>query len=154
MTVRPIKLECLSLKSFFRVILVFVSKMRSLTLERGTIRNSIRVGSSLTHNYLNIMKNLLIANTLAYLLEASAPSKKRACINLAPGVNITKLFYEKLVTLFESWIFPYHRKIMVILMKWASLQKRVSKFTPKKFYEIDPSAQCYKTFLSVNYCFS
>jgi len=59
---------------------------------------------------------LLIANTLAYLLEASAPSKKRACITLAPGVNLTKLF-------FESWIFPHHRKILVIFMKWASLQK-------------------------------
>ncbi len=23
-------------------------------------------------------------------------------------------------------------------MKWSSLQKRVSKFTPKKIYEIDP----------------
>ena len=35
---------------------------------------------------------------------------------------------------------------MLYDMKWSSLQKSVSKFTPKKFYEIDPRGQCYKTF--------
>jgi hypothetical protein len=29
-------------------------------------------------------------------------------------------------------------KICCIYMKWYSLQNRVSKFTPKKFNEIDP----------------
>jgi len=36
---------------------------------------------------------------------------------------------------------------MVTLMKWSSLQKSVSKFRPKKFYEIDPWLQhhmCFK----------
>jgi len=28
---------------------------------------------------------------------------------------------------------------MVTLIQWSSLQKSVSKFTPKKFYDIDPS---------------
>ncbi len=28
---------------------------------------------------------------------------------------------------------------MVTLIQWSSLQKNVSKFTPKQFYEIDPS---------------
>jgi hypothetical protein len=39
---------------------------------------------------------------------------------------------------FESHIFLQQRKIMLTLMQWSSLQKSVSKFTPKKFYEIDP----------------
>ncbi len=29
---------------------------------------------------------------------------------------------------------------MVAFMQWSSLQKSVSKFTPKRFYEIDPLA--------------
>jgi hypothetical protein len=32
-------------------------------------------------------------------------------------------------------------------MKRSSLQKRVSKFTPKKFYEIEPWCQHYKTLI-------
>jgi hypothetical protein len=49
-----------------------------------------------------------------------------------------KNFGINFVTLFESYIFSQHRKIMVTLMQWSSFQKSVSKFTPKKFYEIDP----------------
>ena len=29
-------------------------------------------------------------------------------------------------------------QILLILVKWSNLQKGVSKFTPKLFYEIDP----------------
>ncbi len=36
-------------------------------------------------------------------------------------------------------------------MKWSCLQKRVSKFTAKKFYEIYPCSQYYKTFWGVIY---
>ena len=39
-------------------------------------------------------------------------------------------------------------------MTRSSLQKRVSKFTPKKFYEIYPSGQYYKTFLGIIYATS
>jgi hypothetical protein len=41
-----------------------------------------------------------------------------------------------------------------IAVKRSSLQDRVSKFTPKRFYEINPRGQCYKTFFSVIYEFS
>ncbi len=35
--------------------------------------------------------------------------------------------------------------VFTILM-WSSLPERVGKFAPKKVYDIDPRAQCYKTF--------
>ncbi len=38
---------------------------------------------------------------------------------------------------FESYVFSQHRKIIVTLMQWSSLQKSMSKFTPKN-YEINP----------------
>ncbi len=39
--------------------------------------------------------------------------------------------------------------IHFIAMKCSSLQKRVSKFTPKMFYEIDSSGLCYKNILMI-----
>jgi hypothetical protein len=33
-----------------------------------------------------------------------------------------------------------------IVMKRSSLQNRLIKFMPKKFYEIDPWGQCFDTF--------
>jgi hypothetical protein len=36
-------------------------------------------------------------------------------------------------------------------MKWSSLQKRVSKFTPKMFYEIDSCGLYYKQFMIIIY---
>jgi hypothetical protein len=35
-------------------------------------------------------------------------------------------------------IFSQDRKIVIALIKWSILQKIVSKYTPEKFYEIDP----------------
>jgi len=85
-----------------------------------------------------------------------------------PGVNLIKLFWSKFTHTFckldhfikatiifcavkryrflewfyslsfESYIFSQQRIIMVTLIKWSSLPKHVSIFTPKKFYEIDP----------------
>ncbi len=52
--------------------------------------------------------------------------------------DLIKLFSVNLLTLFKSFIFSQDRKIMNALIKWSSLQKSVIKFTPKKFYEIDP----------------
>ncbi len=40
---------------------------------------------------------------------------------------------------------------MFTLTQWSSLQKSISKFAPKKFCEIDPRWQRYKTFLGVIY---
>jgi hypothetical protein len=41
---------------------------------------------------------------------------------------------------------------MVTLMKWSNFLKSVSKITVKKFYEVDPWGQCYKTNTAVIYC--
>jgi hypothetical protein len=37
-----------------------------------------------------------------------------------------------------------------MFIKWSSLNKSVSKFTPKKFHEIDPWGKYYKTFYGRN----
>ena len=66
-------------------------------------------------------------------------------MSIKAGVDLIKLKIN-LLTLFESFIFSQDRKIMIVLIKWSSLQKSESKFTPKKFYEIDPRVQCHKTF--------
>jgi hypothetical protein len=55
------------------------------------------------------------------------------------GVDLTKLFCVQLLTLFcKLDHFINVRNICFIGMKRSSLQYRISKFTPKKFYEIDP----------------
>ncbi len=54
------------------------------------------------------------------------------------GQSHRTILGEILLTLFESLIFSQDRKIMNALIKWSSLQKSVIKFTPKKFYEINP----------------
>ncbi len=51
-----------------------------------------------------------------------------------PGVNLIKLFWPKFTRTFLNKI----TNICFIAMKINSLQVRVSKFTPKTFYEIDP----------------
>ncbi len=55
-----------------------------------------------------------------------------------PGVNLIKLFGHKFNHSFESYTFSKHRKIMVTLIQWSSFPNSVTKFTPKKFYAIDP----------------
>ncbi len=40
---------------------------------------------------------------------------------------------------------------MAFFMKKSSLQTRVSKITPKKFYEIDPWSKSYIYMLSTHY---
>jgi hypothetical protein len=54
----------------------------------------------------------------------------------AAGVNLIKLFGINLLTLFVA----QHRRIMFTLMQWSSIQNSVSKFMPKKLFEIDPSS--------------
>ncbi len=54
------------------------------------------------------------------------------------GQSHRTIFGEILLTLFESFIFSQDRKIVNALIKWSSLQKSVTEFTPKKFYEINP----------------
>jgi hypothetical protein len=71
--------------------------------------------------------------------------------NLRPGVDLIKLFWSNLLTLlYKLDHFINISNIYCIFMKRSSLQNRVSKFTPKKFYEIDPWSQCYKAFYGRN----
>jgi hypothetical protein len=58
---------------------------------------------------------------------------------LAPGVDLIKLFAVNLLTLFcKLDLFIKMPQILLMFIKWSSLHKSVSKFTPKMFYEIDP----------------
>jgi hypothetical protein len=59
-------------------------------------------------------------------------------INIPLDLISQNFFGVNLHTLFLSCIFPQHRRILVTLMQWSSLQKSVSKFTTKELYEIDP----------------
>ncbi len=59
------------------------------------------------------------------------------CAGGEAGKQLESISYN-FFTPFESYIFSQHRKIMVILMQRSRLQKSVSKFMPKKIYEIDP----------------
>jgi hypothetical protein len=67
---------------------------------------------------------------------------------LTPGVNLIKILAVNLLTLFcKLDLFIPMLQIWLVFIKWSSLQKSVSNFTPKYFYEIDPWFQCSKTFL-------
>jgi hypothetical protein len=58
------------------------------------------------------------------------------------GVNLIKLFWCKFTHFFRKLEhFMAMQQILLMLIKWSSLQKRVSKFTPKLFFEIGPSIQ-------------
>ncbi len=57
------------------------------------------------------------------------------------GVNLLILSW-KLYLLIATF------QILLKFIKWSSLQKSVSKFTPKQFYEIDPLSESHKTIWS------
>ncbi len=54
--------------------------------------------------------------------------------NIGPWVD----FGVSLTVFCKLDLFMAMQQILHILIKWSSLQKRVSKSTPKKFIEIDP----------------
>ncbi len=55
------------------------------------------------------------------------------------GVDLMKLFWDKFTrTFWKLDLFIDIHNIYCIGMKKSSLEKIVSKFTPKKVYEIDP----------------
>jgi hypothetical protein len=56
-----------------------------------------------------------VANALAYYDTATITAVKSFIVQ-APGVNLINIFGVNLLTLFESYIFPQHRKITVTLM--------------------------------------
>jgi len=71
-------------------------------------------------------------------------------ITLAPGVDLIKLFWYNFNQSFcKLDLFIAMQQIMFMLINWSRLQKSVSKFMTKLFYEIDPRARCYKTFTDV-----
>ncbi len=67
---------------------------------------------------------------------------------MIPGVNLVNLFWHKFTRTFCKLVhFITISNICCIVMKRYSLQKRVSKFMSKKFYEIDPWWLCITHFL-------
>ncbi len=77
-------------------------------------------------------------------------SEKPTLVQPVPGVVLIKLFWCKFThTFLKAIAFRKAEKIMVTLTKWSSLQKSVSKFTPKKFYEIDPMLVSKGTLLAL-----
>jgi hypothetical protein len=58
---------------------------------------------------------------------------------MSPGVDLIKLFSSKFAHFFK--LDNFISNIYGIFMKRSSLLNRVSKFTPIKFYEIDPWVQ-------------
>ncbi len=73
------------------------------------------------------------------LFILSISNKKSYCIGTHSQSH--KTFLPKFTHYFESYIFSQHRIITVAIIQWPSLQNIVSKFMPKKFYEIDPSVE-------------
>jgi hypothetical protein len=64
---------------------------------------------------------------------------------MGSGANRIKLFCCKFTRSFLKALFTQHRKNGYI-DALVYLTKSMCKFTPKKFYEIDPWGQCYKMF--------
>ncbi len=87
---------------------------------------------------------MLDKKTLAYITAESL--SKKFCSNIdilanpveSPRVNLIKVFWSKITHTFcKLDHFINISNICCIGMKRSSLQNRLRKFTPKKFYEID-----------------
>jgi IS5 family transposase len=70
--------------------------------------------------------------------EGKQGERVRYTERVRPGVDLIKLFWCKLLLLFSKLGYFINKQFCYIAMKGCSLQKRVSKFTPKKCYEINP----------------
>ena len=55
------------------------------------------------------------------------------------GINLLTLFC-------KLDLFIPMQKMLLVFIKWSSLQKSVSSFTPKYFYEIDPWLSSHRAF--------
>jgi hypothetical protein len=90
---------------------------------------------------------MTVANTIAYYNMATIKTVQSF------KVNHIKLFCYKFThTFYKLYHFINISNICCIAMKRCSLSWGVSKFTQKKFYEIDPWDQCYNR-MSVIYEF-
>ncbi len=58
-------------------------------------------------------------------------------------VDLIKCFWYKFTL--KALHFHSSRRVMIALIKWSNLPKSVSKFTPKKFYEIGPRWSTVRT---------
>ncbi len=79
---------------------------------------------------------VLVLKKKLFLFVIDAWTSKLDCFDLE---SISQnIFGVNLHTLFESYIFSQHRKIIVTLIQWSSLQKSMSKLMPKKFIRLTP----------------
>ncbi len=84
---------------------------------------------------------------MTHFTESARKFAQKSFVRLEPGADLIKRFWHKFTSTFcKLNIFKAMQQTKISYIKWSSLQKSVSKFTPKQFYEIDPSIQSYKTF--------
>jgi len=89
---------------------------------------------------------------LSSLLQKSANYSRKKFYSTGPWSRSKKLYGRKFThSFFVSYTFSKRRKIMLSSIHWSSLQIRVSKFTPKRFYEIGSSIQSIITMLDYDY---
>ncbi len=89
-------------------------------------------------------KSILHSNfTLQFVLQQLALGSIKRVLTYGQmfkqirGLSQT-FFWSKFTQFFLDRPFHYWQQCVSITLKWCSLQKRESKFSPKKFYEIDP----------------
>jgi hypothetical protein len=70
--------------------------------------------------------------------EGKQGERVRYTERVRPGADLIKLFWCKLLLLFSKLGYFINKQFCYIAMKGSSLQNRVSKFMPKKCYEINP----------------
>ncbi len=101
------------------------------------------------HHLLTILSSRVQIATAAVeekkiVLDFERKAFRSKCNTLFPRVNLIKLFWLKFTHTFcKLDRFINRSNTSCIALKRSSLQKRVSNFTPKKWYEIDPSLSSF-----------
>jgi hypothetical protein len=62
-------------------------------------------------------------------------------IGFGQGVKLSRHLFLKLQSIIASYTIPEWREILLMMIKWFSLQR-----AGEKFYKIDSLVQCIKTF--------
>jgi hypothetical protein len=84
---------------------------------------------------------------MTHFTESARKFAQKTFVKLEPGTDLIKRFWLETYILFcKLNIFKAMQQAKISYIKRPSLQKSVSKFTPKQFYEIDTRIQSYKTF--------
>jgi len=85
---------------------------------------------------------------MTHFTESARKFAQKTFVKFEPGTDLIKRFWLETYILFcKLNIFKAMQQAKISYIKRPSLQKSVSKFTPKQFYEIYPRFQSYKTFL-------